>query len=148
MSYAYKKWVIHINNSLFQRIKKNQGGNRRVRGGNFRSGILGPVWFTHFLEFVVLWLKLGNHENSWPKWIPQCFGLMPCELLSRVYSTNTVVEGIEIVKKEVGMDALTSPDAALEQELLNLRRWFWVKWMGIFNMVCIYINSSTLKYIL
>ncbi|CAL1152711.1 unnamed protein product [Cladocopium goreaui] len=45
---------------------------------------------------------------------------MPCELLSRVYSTNTVVEGIEIVKKEVGMDALTSPDAALEQELLKL----------------------------
>ena len=121
MSYAYKKWVIHINNSLFQRIKKkNQGRKSAGKGRKFPVWDFGHCVIYHFLEFVVLWLKLGNHENSWPKWIPQCFGLMPCELLSRVYSTNTVVEGIEIVKKEVGMDALTSPDAALEQELLKL----------------------------
>jgi len=43
-----------------------------------------------------------------------------------------VVEGIEIVKKEVGMDALTSPDAALEQEPLKLEEMVLGKMDGYF----------------
>ena len=44
---------------------------------------------------------------------------MPCELLFEAYSTNTLVEGLDIVKREVGMDPLTT-EAALTQELQKL----------------------------
>ena len=57
---------------------------------------------------------------------------MPCELVSRVYSTNTVVEGLEIVKKEVGMDPLTSPDTALAQELKRLEEMVLGKMENVF----------------
>jgi|Cyp2metagenome_2_1107375.scaffolds.fasta_scaffold1086276_1 hypothetical protein len=46
------------------------------------------------------------------------FGLLPCELLSQVYATNTLEE-LDIVKREVGMDPLTT-EAALTQELQKL----------------------------
>ena len=75
---------------------------------------------------------------------------MPCELLFEVYSTNTLVEGLDIVKREVGMDPLTSTGAALAQELQKLKdcsryngclfsTWYAFKWwkgVGSTDIIC------------
>ena len=42
---------------------------------------------------------------------------MPLDLASNIYSTNTLVEGVHLVKKEEGMDTLNSTDAQLAEEL-------------------------------
>ena len=45
---------------------------------------------------------------------------MPLDLASNIYSTNTLVEGVHLVKKEEGMDTLNSTDAQLAEELARL----------------------------
>ena len=40
---------------------------------------------------------------------------MPYQLLSQVYSTNTLVEEFDIAKREAGLDPFNSTEAALTQ---------------------------------
>lgn len=46
---------------------------------------------------------------------------MPTDLNSRVFSTDTLVEGISLVKMETGMDPLRASDAAIAEELAKLQ---------------------------
>ena len=47
--------------------------------------------------------------------------LMPTELASRVFSSETLLEGLAVVKAEIGMDDLSGVDIAqMEQELKDL----------------------------
>ena len=45
---------------------------------------------------------------------------MPLDLASNIYSTNTLVEGVHLVKQEEGMDMLNSNDVQLDEELARL----------------------------
>lgn len=45
---------------------------------------------------------------------------MPLDLASNIYSTDTLVAGVHLVKKEEGMDMLDSHDATLAEELAKL----------------------------
>ena len=46
---------------------------------------------------------------------------MPCQLESQVHSTNTLIDEVELVQMEVGLDQLTWGDADLQRELRRLK---------------------------
>lgn len=46
---------------------------------------------------------------------------MPCELQSKIFSTSTLIDGLGLVKMEVGMDDLTSHGPDLAKELQRLK---------------------------
>jgi hypothetical protein len=46
---------------------------------------------------------------------------MPCQLESQIHSTNTLIDGVGLVKMEVGMDQLKSGEADLARELQRLK---------------------------
>ena len=50
---------------------------------------------------------------------------MPFELASKVFSTETLVEGVQLVKSETGMDSLSAENAALQRELEQLEVGVW-----------------------
>ena len=119
------EWITHF----VIKSRKTREGHMWVRvkgrkfpgqGRKFLVWDFGPTMNYQCLD-VHMFLNRLIHTYSWPKWTPQSFGLMPCDLLFEVYSTNTLAEGLDIVKREVGMDPLTSTEAALAQELQKLK---------------------------
>ena len=108
-----------------------RGGNSRVRGGKTRS----VVW--DFICIPFMKKIQGGHvkpscvmslQHPWVAWSCSLFSgpiqlgrHMPRQLLSRVFSTETLAAGLQLVKTEAGMSDLSDLNLQeLEAELREL----------------------------
>ena len=66
---------------------------------------------------------------------------MPCQLESQIHSTNTLLDGVGLVKMEVGMDQLNSGDSDLAKELQRLKDSSWETFQTYDSTVSITCSS-------
>ena len=66
-------------------------------------------------------IKKRHCEHMISSYMPQHLSVkMPLDLVSRVFSSATLLQGVDMLERSVGMDPLNASDAELEKQLQEL----------------------------